>query len=174
MSSKKIVPVVIVLLGLLLTGCYQSVQVEISEPVAEKALEIALQQQGKPYQWGGRGQEEFDCSGLITWSYKEAVGEKRIFRIGDYITTDATMNDLYHWNVIMIPLEEIKPGDILFFTDREDLITHGGLFIKWVNENSFRFIHASSTRGEVVVEIRCIEDINGGHWLEGAGRFKRS
>ncbi|TDD54592.1 hypothetical protein E1286_05225 [Nonomuraea terrae] len=33
-------------------------------PGAQKALEFARQQLGKPYQWGGAGPSSFDCSGL--------------------------------------------------------------------------------------------------------------
>lgn len=38
----------------------------------EKAVQIALQQLGKPYGWGAKGPNTFDCSGLVTYSYTQA------------------------------------------------------------------------------------------------------
>lgn len=35
---------------------------------------VALQQLGKPYQWGAEGPDRFDCSGLTQYSYKHGMG----------------------------------------------------------------------------------------------------
>jgi cell wall-associated NlpC family hydrolase len=39
-------------------------------PDSEGAVQEALQQLGKPYIWGARGPESFDCSGLFVWSFR--------------------------------------------------------------------------------------------------------
>jgi cell wall-associated NlpC family hydrolase len=39
---------------------------------AAPAVNVALAQLGKPYLWGGRGPDRFDCSGLISYAYRQA------------------------------------------------------------------------------------------------------
>lgn len=39
--------------------------------LAQKIVNTALQQQGKPYQYGAAGPNSFDCSGLTTYAYKQ-------------------------------------------------------------------------------------------------------
>ena len=36
------------------------------------AVKAALSKLGRPYVWGGRGPDAFDCSGLTRWSYAQA------------------------------------------------------------------------------------------------------
>jgi cell wall-associated NlpC family hydrolase len=38
---------------------------------ASEALRAALSKQGSPYRWGAEGPDEFDCSGLVQWSYEK-------------------------------------------------------------------------------------------------------
>jgi cell wall-associated NlpC family hydrolase len=42
-------------------------------PRAAQAVAFALRQRGKPYRWGARGPDAFDCSGL-TWAAWRAAG----------------------------------------------------------------------------------------------------
>ncbi|MER5929137.1 C40 family peptidase [Streptomyces sp. NPDC002054] len=39
---------------------------------AWEALRVAASKQGAPYQWGAKGPNSFDCSGLTQYSYKRA------------------------------------------------------------------------------------------------------
>ena len=34
-------------------------------------IQLALAQVGKPYVWGAKGPEQFDCSGLVAWLYAQ-------------------------------------------------------------------------------------------------------
>lgn len=157
----------------LLTGCFRQNEPEVSRSRAELALEVAKEQIGAPYRWGGRRPPEFDCSGLITWSYKQAVGDDEIFYINDHLTDDATMQDLYEYNVDLIPYEKVKPGDIVFITRESNFITHGGLFIEWVVKyQTFKMVHATSAQEEVVVEEWNTGELKRNQWLEGIGRLK--
>lgn len=38
----------------------------------EKAVQAALSKQGSPYVWGATGPDNFDCSGLVQWAFKQA------------------------------------------------------------------------------------------------------
>ena len=86
---------------------------------------------------------------------------------------DVTMGDLYNWNVKKISGKNIIPGDILFFTREKGEITHGGLFIDWIEfGEKFLYIHASSSHGKVLVDSWKLESKENYHFV-GAGRLKR-
>lgn len=43
-----------------------------SNPTVQKAVNYALAQVGKPYQWGATGPNSYDCSGLTMMAYRAA------------------------------------------------------------------------------------------------------
>ena len=148
-------------------------QITITEADARAALEVALQNIDKPYVYGGRGPEVFDCSGLITFSYKQALNQENIFLIGtSFVTNDATMKDLFLYNTEPIPNEQIKPGDIVFITAERGKVNHGGLFVRWIDTEVFEFINASSYFGKVVLDTWPTEGLKREQWFMGAGRLK--
>lgn len=174
MKRKKLI-ITLVIISIILNGCSNINQVLITDKKAEEALNIALEQEGLPYDFGGRIPPKFDCSGLITYSYKRAVDKKNIFTNGHEIIDDATMQILYDHNVQLIPNENTRPGDIVFITKEDDKITHGGLFIEWVDKyEKFRFINASSYHEEVVIGTWPVEGTKREQWFEGFGRLKIS
>ena len=175
MLPKNIIRILaVVFILLLITGCSNIHQVNVSDKTAEEALKIAKEKEGSSYKWGGRGPNKFDCSGLITWSFKQALSKDYIFRVGNHVSDDATMEDLYNWNVSILPIEKIKKGDIVFITNKENHITHGGLFIEWIDKNTFKFINASSYHEKVVIDEWSISEKKRGQWFVGAGRLKIS
>jgi cell wall-associated NlpC family hydrolase len=68
-----------------------------------KALQIARNQLGKPYVWGGVGPRGFDCSGLIEYAFEKA-GIKTPGRM-----TTGTMINLGK----AVPFGKMQPGDWL-------------------------------------------------------------
>ncbi len=70
--------------------------------VGVKALVLAITQIGKPYQWGAAGPNSFDCSGLMSWAFKQ-VGvtlprsSSQQARVGRAVSID-----------------ELQPGDLIF------------------------------------------------------------
>lgn len=144
----------------------------VTDQQAQEALELAIEQVERPYVWGGRGPNEFDCSGLITWVYKQIIGRNEIFRIGNYLIDDATMKDLYTWNVDLLSIYKAKPGDIVFFTNEDEKVTHGGMFIRLLDENTFEFINASTYHKKVIINTWPIYGEKSGQWFIGAGRLK--
>jgi cell wall-associated NlpC family hydrolase len=66
------------------------------------AVRAALSRLGRPYVWGATGPDQFDCSGLVQWSYARA---------GIHLdrTTYQQIND-----GIPVPRSQVRPGDLVF------------------------------------------------------------
>ena len=66
------------------------------------AVRAALSRLGRPYVWGATGPNEFDCSGLVQWSYAQA---------GLHLdrTTYQQIND-----GVPVPRSQVRPGDLVF------------------------------------------------------------
>ncbi|SPM29777.1 hypothetical protein MTAB308_3269, partial [Mycobacterium terramassiliense] len=69
---------------------------------AAVAVRAALSRLGRPYVWGAAGPEQFDCSGLVQWSYAQAG-----IHLGR--TTYQQIND-----GIPVPRSLVRPGDLVF------------------------------------------------------------
>jgi len=65
-------------------------------------VRAALSRLGRPYVWGAMGPDQFDCSGLVQWSYAQA---------GLHLdrTTYQQIND-----GIPVPRSQVRPGDLVF------------------------------------------------------------
>jgi cell wall-associated NlpC family hydrolase len=88
-------------------------------PGAARAVQIALQQIGKPYIWGATGPNAFDCSGLTQWAYAQ-VG----------VAIPRTTGTQYP-ALAEVAAGEARPGDLIFFrdTDARGGISHVGMFV---------------------------------------------
>jgi peptidoglycan DL-endopeptidase CwlO len=70
---------------------------------AQRAVDTALAQVGKPYVWGGGGPNSFDCSGLTSFAWRAAgVSLPHSSRMQYSATT-------------RISRGELQPGDLIFF-----------------------------------------------------------
>jgi len=70
----------------------------------DQVVRFALAQQGKPYVFGTKGPDTFDCSGLMSAAYKQ-IGVD----IPAYTFTQAT-----YGRAVDPRTEAIKPGDLIF------------------------------------------------------------
>ena len=124
-----------------------------SSPKSQGLLDIALQQQGVPYRYGGNTPKRgFDCSGLIQFSYAQ-VG-KRIPR-----TTKQQFQSRQP-----VSLSQIRPGDLLFYATEGRRPGHVALYI-----GQGEMIHAPSSGKDVQ-----ISRLNNPYWrsrLIAAGRY---
>ncbi|MCV7199016.1 C40 family peptidase [Mycobacterium angelicum] len=66
------------------------------------AVRAALSRLGRPYVWGATGPNQFDCSGLVQWSYAQAG-------LHLHRTTYEQIND-----GIAVPRSQVRPGDLVF------------------------------------------------------------
>ena len=88
--------------------------------IATQALEFALAQLGKPYQWGGTGPGTFDCSGLAMRAYESAGIDLPHFAAFQYQASHP------------LTYGELQPGDLLFWaTDSGDsnTIYHEAIYL---------------------------------------------
>ncbi|MDI6872366.1 MAG: NlpC/P60 family protein [Bacillota bacterium] len=131
-------------LTLLGAGCVSQVdQILLSDGQARAALTVELSKVGAPYVFGGRGPDSFDCSGLVTWAYKEVVPGIRFCIGGGRMAEDANMEELYRHNYQPMPVTQLTPGDLVFLSDGTADVTHGGLVVS-VTAEAIRFLNASS------------------------------
>jgi len=106
----------------------------------EAIVELAYKQLGKKYVWGAEGPNSFDCSGLTSYVYKNAIGKS--------IPRTSIVQSQYGQYV---PRSELQPGDLIFSdTDNDGSVNHVGIYI-----GNGKMIHAPRT-GDVVK----ISDIN--------------
>jgi len=143
----------------------------VSIELSQNALNEALSCLNKPYNWGENGPDAFDCSGLIIWSYQQAVDKTLYYQTSIGLENDIRMDDLYSYNVTLINPVNVRPGDIVFVTKKDGSVTHGGLFIEWIDTDSFLYINASSSHGEVVVDIWTLGEQIRGYWFIGFGQL---
>lgn len=88
-----------------------------SEVQREKAVDFARRQvqANKPYIWGSEGPKAFDCSGLVYAAYKSAGLGWPIW--------DRLNSGLYYTYTKQIPLAEMQPGDLIFYSYKGTIST---------------------------------------------------
>lgn len=95
---------------------------------AARILSIAREQLDSPYQYGGVGPDNFDCSGLVYYSYLQTG-----------IVLPRTALDQFS-STTPVSAEELTPGDLVFFRLDSSRVSHVGIY-----EGGRSFIHAPST-----------------------------
>ena len=98
-------------------------------------IQTALDFLGVPYRLGGTDPSGFDCSGLMQWVFA---------RHG--MTLPREVRDQYRVGR-EIDLDDVKPGDLIFFETVSRGASHVGMII-----GEGRFVHAPSSQGVVRVE----------------------
>lgn len=115
-------------------------------------VSYALSLQGTPYRYGKSSpQEGFDCSGFVKHVYEKQG-----------IFLPRTSREMAN-NLKKIPVEEIYPGDLLFFnTTRPN--SHVGIYI-----GSENFVHAPSQRSGKVM----VSSLKNSYWRKHLGGARR-
>ena len=81
------------------------------------AVDWAMQQLGKPYEYGGSGPDSFDCSGLTMRAWGAA---------GVSLSHGA---DIQWYESTRVSVDDVIPGDLLFFGDSVEGIHHVAMYI---------------------------------------------
>ncbi|HWG22955.1 MAG TPA: C40 family peptidase [Actinospica sp.] len=85
------------------------------ETRGELALQFALEQMGKPYEYGGNGPDSYDCSGLTQQAWG-AVG----------VWIPRTSQDQADAGT-GVPLSQVRPGDlVIFYADASHVGIYAG------------------------------------------------
>lgn len=108
--------------------------------IPEKAQEVvffALSLLETGYRFGGKNPEAgLDCSGMVSFVYDKAA-EMRL---------KGSAADLARQGK-PVTLEQLRPGDLVFFNTRNKSYSHVGIYI-----GGGRFVHAPSSKGKVRTE----------------------
>ncbi|MEI5994244.1 coiled-coil domain-containing protein [Candidatus Enterococcus mansonii] len=76
----------------------------IPEPTGGSAISIAAAQVGKPYVWGSKGPNSFDCSGLVYYAFMQSTGRN----VGGYTVSQESAG-------VRISVAEAQAGDLYFW-----------------------------------------------------------
>ena len=94
----------------------------MEEYYRQNVVEFTILQLNKPYIWGSTGPEEFDCSGLTYYIYKELFNidiNKSGYGIGDttkQLTSNIGHTIKYEENKFnKKDIQNLKKGDLIFF-----------------------------------------------------------
>ena len=100
----------------------------------DKAVSLIESKVGNKYVWGATGPDSFDCSGLVQYVYKNALG-KNIPRTS------------YEQSKVGEPIsrENLQVGDLLFFdTMGKGRVSHVGMYV-----GNNEFVHASNEKSGI-------------------------
>ncbi|EHH1654197.1 N-acetylmuramoyl-L-alanine amidase [Enterococcus faecium] len=103
--------------------------------VQQAIVREAFKHLGKPYVWGAKGPNTFDCSGLTYYVYMKATGHY----IGGW-----TREQQYAGT--QIPVSQAQPGDLVFWGPSSGVTHHVGIYI-----GNGQFIHAPQPGDKVRV-----------------------
>lgn len=116
---------------------------ELTPPVSSFSLSLldeAMSHLGSRYKYGSSGPNSFDCSGFVMYCFKQ-MG----------ISLPHSSRDLYARGQAIEFMDELRPGDLVFFRGRNvaSSIGHVGIVTE-VNGEHFSFVHASTSSGVIV------------------------
>jgi SH3-like domain-containing protein len=109
----------------------------------DESLKLARKFLGVTYTWGGVSSRGFDCSGFM-----QMVERQR----GIEMPRDADLQAAWS-GVVPVDRKDLKPGDLLYFGDGADKITHTGMYL-----GNGEFIH-DTTHDHPGVQISRLDDM---------------
>lgn len=124
--------------------------------LADALLSHGLSLVGTRYRFGGTSAETgFDCSGFVSYLFREEAGLRLPRSTRDMINMDAPL----------VSRTELEPGDVIFFNDRgRGRVSHAGIYL-----GDDRFIHSSSSRSGGVR----VDSLNDSYWSRSYLEAKR-
>lgn len=106
-------------------------------------LQKALALLGTPYRWGGTSPDGFDCSGMVGYVFRSALGIE-LPRVARAMAKDGEK----------VERGSLAVGDLVFFSRRGKRVDHVGIYV-----GEGRFVHAPRTGKDVEVS-----SMDSGYW----------
>jgi lipoprotein Spr len=117
--------------------CAILMDVEVESLKNRRLYEYIGEWWGTPYRLGGSGRSGIDCSAFVQGLQSEVYGQKVPRVTGDQQKACRPVSE-----------SDRREGDILFFRTGEGVM-HVGVYLQ-----NHRFVHASTSRGVVIDDIR--------------------
>ena len=108
-------------------------------------MQRALALLGTPYRWGGTSENGFDCSGLVGYVFKTALG----------IDLPRVSRDMAKSGE-RVERSGLVAGDLVFFSRRGRRVDHVGIYV-----GEGKFVHAPRTGKDVMVSR-----LDTGYWSQ--------
>ncbi len=107
------------------------------DELAADIISYAAKHLGTPYRLGSSGPKTFDCSGFTSYVFK-----KFDIELNRTSRSQFTQGE-------KVSLDEIKPGDLMFFAGRRGgkTVGHVGMAVDIDENGNVKFIHASTRKG---------------------------
>jgi cell wall-associated NlpC family hydrolase len=105
----------------------------IENEQAKELLKIANDQLGKPYRYGSKGPNAFDCSGLTRYVFNQVD-----IPLGASSRDQALQGE-------SVDIDEVIPGDLVFFRAADvssSVIDHVGIVVS-SDDTNIQFIHST-------------------------------
>ena len=108
-----------------------------NDELTGEIIDYATKHLGRPYRSGAKGPSAFDCSGFTSYVFK-----KFDIALSPSSRTQYTQGR-------KISLDEVRPGDLLFFAGRRGgkTVGHVGMAVDVNEDGSIKFIHAATSKG---------------------------
>ena len=145
--------VFLILLACLFTACKSTSPIATSkkertsrsenkktERLAEQLIDVATENIGVRYKYGGTTRAGYDCSGLM---YTVFNSENIVLPRNSYAQSKIGV-------VLNQQRDQIQKGDLVFFkTNKSNQINHVGIVIE-ANNDEIKFIHSSTSKGVII------------------------
>lgn len=111
------------------------VQAPAAQSAVQNVINVAKAQIGKPYAWGAKGANSFDCSGLMYYAF--ANGAKR--NIGGYTVAQESAGQT-------VSINSLKAGDLVFWG------SHGSTYHVGLYLGNGQYLHAPAPGQNVKIQ----------------------
>lgn len=99
--------------------------------IRSSALQNALSKIGSPYRWGATGPSAFDCSGLVSWAFRQ-----------EGVSLPRTSRAMASAGV-PVSRSALRPGDLVLFYSP---VSHVGIYV-----GDGQIVHASTSGKPVMI-----------------------
>lgn len=125
-------------------------QGQVKSGRVQALLQRALALLGTPYRWGGTTTDGFDCSGLVGYVFRSALGIN-LPRVSREMASQGQS----------VAREQLAEGDLVFFSRSGRRVDHVGIYV-----GNGQFVHAPRTGKDVMVSR-----LDAGYW---AGKYMQA